>query len=290
MSIYSIFETDIRNHIEEINELPTLPHVSQELLALRDKTDAGGNELVHILEYDPILCAQLVRFASTPLFSSRKATNIQDAINRLGFDHALSLALGLATGKHFSAPMEGPIGLIAFWRHAVYSATLMQLLSLKLNKEHETDIGLIYLAGLLHNIGFLLFAHQFPAEYKVLNQMIKNNEGVPVLDVEKTCIGASHNEIGLWLMRKWNLPKPVMTAIYEHHNTNYRGEHAVYANLALIADRALKNYGIGDATIAGQDEELLDRLGLTHAHLEESLETIMAEKQDMESFIQTMLS
>lgn len=290
MSIYSLFDNDIRTCIEEIEQLPTLPHVSQQLLELRDKPDAGGNELVHIIEYDPILCSQVVRFASTPFFSPRKANNIQDAVNRLGFETTLTLALGLATGKHFSAPMDGPVGLVSFWRHAVYSASLMQLLAKTLAGKHTIDSGLIYLSGLLHNIGYLLFAHQFPREFKILNQMIAGNVKVPHMTVEKTCVGATHNEIGLWLMRKWNLPTPVMTAMYEHHNAHYRGEYAIYANLCLIADRTLKKYNIGDADTDALDEEILDRLNLSHRQIDDCMEKLLTEKHDIETFIQVLLS
>lgn len=290
MSIHSLFDKNIRDCIEEIEELPTLPYVSQQLLELREKNDAGTNELAHILEYDPILCSQLIRFASTPLFSSRKASNIQDAINRLGFDRSLNLALGLATGKHFVAPMAGPIGLKSFWRHAIYSAALMQLLQQKLDNGHRLETGLIYLSGLLHNIGYLLFAHQFPQEYKVLNQMMQNNAQLANMAIERTCIGATHNEIGLWLMRKWNLPAPVMVAIFEHHNEDFRGEHAIYANLCCIADRALKKLGIGDADTDEQNRNLMDRVGLSYGHLEECINTLTSEIPDIESFIQIVLS
>ena len=197
MSQYSLLDNHIRICIVELEQLPTLPYVSQQRLDLRDEPDAGSNELVHMIEYNPILCSQMIRFASTPFFSPRKASNTQQAISRLGFKRSLTLALELATGKHFSAPTNGPIGLKEFWRHAVFSASLMRLPSERLENKSGIDTGLIYLSSLLHNIGYLLFAHQFPQEYKVLNQMNEDNTQVPYITIEKTRVGASQIEIGL---------------------------------------------------------------------------------------------
>lgn len=290
MSVYSLFDHGIRPKIEEIEKLPTLPQISQQILELRDNPDADSRELAQILERDPILGSQIVRYASTPAFCSRKASNLLDATNRLGYEKALVLGLGLATGKHFSAPNGGPLGIKSFWRHSVFSALLMQSLADALPVNIERDSGMVYLCGLLHNLGYLLFAHQFPKEYETLNQMIRNNPQANMRDIERIATGATHNEIGLWLVRKWNLPAPLIITIYEHHNSAYRGDNSVYANLAYLADCSLRSYGIGDAESDEVDTDVLERLHLDKRTLTEKTVDLMASTAEIESFISLITS
>ena len=49
----------------------------------------------------------------------------------------------------------------------------------------------------------------------------------------------------------------------EHHREDYHGEHAVYAQLCLVADRVLKSHGLGEAESAEVPPAVLERLGLS---------------------------
>ena len=278
---------EVRRHIEEIYELPPMPAVAQRILQLRADPVASAESLAAVVELDPSLSAQVVRYASSPFFGYRgKLESIRDAIARvLGFDMVASMALGLAAGRAFRNPPDGPLGMRAFWRHSTYCAALVQTLAKAMPAESRPRPGIAYLAGLLHNFGFLLMGHLFQPEFFLLNKLVAANPETPVTAIEKRvlCMGQArdvlcmgHPSIGAWLTHSWKLPDEVTITVCEHHNEDYDGEYAAYPNLVLVANRLLRRHGIGDEIPEPPPEALLARLGLAPERTEEILETLMA--------------
>ncbi len=278
---------EVRRHIEELYELPPMPAVAQRILRLRADPLASAERLAAIVELDPSLSAQVVRYAGSPFFGYRgKLESIRDAIARvLGFDMVASMALGLAAGRAFRNPPDGPLGMQAFWRHSTYCAALVQTLAKAMPVGLRPRPGIAYLAGLLHNFGFLLMGHLFQPEFFLLNRLVAANPETPVTAIEKRvlCMGRArdvlcmgHPSIGAWLTHSWNLPDEVTVTVCEHHNEDYDGEHAVYPNLVLVANRLLRRHGIGDEIPEPPPEALLARLGLAPERAEEILEALMA--------------
>jgi HD-like signal output (HDOD) protein len=249
---------EIRRRIEQVYELPPMPEMARRVLQLRNNPDASIADLAAIVELDPSLSAQVVRYAASPFYAYRgKVSSINDAITRvLGFDMVMNMALGLATGKSFQNPCDGPLGLQAFWRHAVYSATLVQALAKRMPQQQRPQPGMVYLAGLLHNFGFLLLGHLFPPEFKLLNKLVAAHPESPVTALEKCVLGMGqaqnllemgHARIGSWLMQSWQMPDEIVVTLQEHHNPAYEGDHAVFSHLVMISDHVLKGREIGDA-------------------------------------------
>lgn len=254
------FGLDIRRRIEQIQTLPALPQMAQRILQLRRNPYAGARQLAHIVELDPSLAAQVLRYARSPLFGYRGPLNsIQDAIARvLGYDTVMNIALGIAVGRAFNAPRNGPLGLDAYWRHAIQSAALVQGLANALPAARRPRPGIAYLAGLLHDFGYLVLSHLFQPEFYWLNRIVAAEPDTPVTDVEMRVLGVSHAELGAWVMEAWHMPEELLIAVREHHNEAYRDAQAVYPNLVFAADRLLKQ---PDA--AALPAELLRDLNLT---------------------------
>ncbi len=240
---------DIRGRIKRLDKLPPMPEMTHKILRLSANPDANVKELVAIVELDPSLAAQVMRYASSPFFSYQgKVESVHTAITRvLGYNTVLNLALGATAARAFKVPRNVPLGLDSFWRHAIYSAALVQALSNAVPKESRPPAGLAYLAGLLHNFGHLLLGHIFRQEFLVLNKFISRYPDKPIELIEQRVLGADHGAIGAWLMEAWRLPEEIVIATREHHNECYHDIHAVYPQLVFLADRLLKAHGIGDA-------------------------------------------
>ena len=255
---------DIRNRIRRLEKLPPMPEMTQKVLRLSANPDADVKELVDVVELDPSLASQVMRYASSPFFSYQgKVESVHTAITRvLGFNTVMNLALGTTAARPFKIARNVPLGLDAFWRHAVYSAALVQALSSAVPKEIRPPAGLAYLAGLLHNFGHLLLGHLFKQEFLILNKFVTKYPDKPVDLIEHRVLGTDHGMIGAWLMEAWQLPEEIVIAVREHHNENYQEVHAVYPQLAFLADRLLKAYNIGDAVDAQVPPALYDLLGI----------------------------
>lgn len=268
----------IKARIQRLTELPPMPEMAQRILQLRANPYGGVHDLARIVELDPSLSAQVIRYASSPLFGYRgKLDSIQDAISRvLGYDMVMDIAFGIATGRAFRIPLGGPLGLRIFWRDAIYSAALTQALSKLLPPSQRLRPGLAYLAGLLHDFGFLLFGQLYPGEFAHFNQALLAVPQRELHDLEMEQLGATHTELGSWLMEAWQMPAEIITTVREHHNPQYGGVHAGYPQLVRLAKQLLQTRGIAgyenDSAIAIS----LGALDLSESQVDAMLESVVA--------------
>lgn len=283
-------QQSLRQKVSETKELPAMPSISQKLIELRDNPDADIQSLANIISMDPGLTGKLIRYATSPFFGfGGRIDSIENAIsNVLGFDKALHMALAFDTSNAFQLPTQGPIGLQAIWRQSLFCAALTQKLANDVAPASQPSAGMMYMAGLLHNIGYLLLGHLFREEFNLLNKTVQENPRIPLLVLEERVLGLAHADIGVWLMREWSMPAELIVATFEHHNPNYRGQHFVYPNLILIANRLLKRHGIGDESETVSPPAMLTKLGLDEATVAGALEAVMENRDAIETMVQEL--
>ena len=274
----------IKDKILNLTEIPAMPRIAQEVLQLAGNPYANATDLSAIIEQDPSLSAQLLRYARSPFYGYRgEIESVADAISRvLGFDMVMDMALGISMGKAFKNPADGPLGLNAFWRHATYSAALVQKLGSAVSTQHRPRPGMAYLAGLLHNMGILLLGHLFRKEFNMLSKAVKDNTETELIELELQVLGVTHMELGVWLMEAWNLPSELIIAVREHHNPDYNDTHAVYPNLVLIGNRLLKSFGMGDEITDALPDDVLQELGLTKDSVVDVFDMIVDNREGLD--------
>jgi len=275
-----------RRRLGKVYSLPLIPEVASEILDLRRQADASVDDLANLIGRDPCVADQIIRYACSPLFGYRgKVDSVRDAISRvLGFEMVMNQALGISIGRTFENPREGPIGLREFWRHATYCAASVQLLSGILPVTIRPQGSMAYLAGLMHNFGFLLLGYLFQQEFYLLNKLASANPGKSIHELEKRVLSngrsddalmMNHAEIGAWLLQAWDLPDEIVVAAREHHNTTYMGSHDVYVRLLIVTNNILKRHGIGDAASESVPVNLLYKLRITEAQAVEVIESVI---------------
>ncbi len=276
---------DMRLSISQVKELPPFPATAQRILQLASDPLADARKLSKIIELDPLLTAQVVRWANSALYGYKgKINSPYDAISKvLGFDFVFNLTLGLATLSSLKVPKEGVIGSQALWVQSLVSSRLMNVIAQKIPKEIRPDSQHIFLTGLLHNIGFLLLGHQFSDEYHYLTQLITANPTQTIYTIENFAFGYNHAQLGGWLMQSWSMPKEIVDAVYHHHNPNYRGENHPLNLLVFLNDYLLGEIGIGDAIHSQCPDSVFTELSVDKSDCELFVETI---SQDIESITQ----
>lgn len=274
----------VKRDIEEFHELPALPATAAQILQLAANPLANARQLAEIIEQDPSLSAQVLRYANSSLYGyAGSINNLQTAIARvLGFEYVLNLALGFSIGKALRIPEDGPFGLDAFWRHSVYAARLVERLALRLPVKQRAARGTAYLAGLLQNLGRLVLGHTFQPEFFILNRFAQANPDMPTCELERHVLGVTHDQIGAWLMEAWGLPEELVVAVRYHHDEGYWDRHAKYSQLVLIANRALALHGLGETDAEGIPEFSLEMLGLTEQQVLEETQHLFDNKEDFE--------
>jgi HD-like signal output (HDOD) protein len=89
-----------------------------------------------------------------------------------------------------------------------------------------------FLAGLLHDVGFLLLARQFKDQ---MQQVLEATaEGKPLAEAEQEYVGVSHGVAGGYLLGLWGLPYEVVEAV-AHHEVPTRVAHSSFDVLGAVA-------------------------------------------------------
>ncbi|MDX1817092.1 MAG: HDOD domain-containing protein [Marinobacter sp.] len=259
---------EVADKLQKLYRLPPMPALALRILRLTANTEATARELAELIEFDPSLTAQIMRYARSALFNYPGQVNsVQEAVTRvLGFDRVAHIALGIASVRAFEVPRQGMLGMDAFWRHSLYCAFVCQTLAVRC----DLDKGLAYLCGLLHNFGLLLVGHLFPAEFDELNQLREANPEASMHSLEQQVFGRAdgqeilavgHGAIGGILHRLWQLPDPVIKSAGMHQHPGYHGEHERYVLVVQLANALLKPRGIGDEFNPDDIPSLLEALG-----------------------------
>ncbi|MCB1776490.1 MAG: HDOD domain-containing protein [Candidatus Competibacteraceae bacterium] len=275
----------LQEGIEAITELPVMPETAQRILKLRNQPGLLVTDIIRIVEQDPSLAAQVVYWARSPLHGYHGAVDsLHTAIEEvLGIENTLNLLLGSCMGHTFQIPVDGPVGLKTFWRHSIYCASLVSELAKLLPEPLNVNPNLAYLCGLLHDFGYLVLGHVFPAHFFLFNRFLAVNQSVPLSVVERYVLGVEHWLIGSWLMQSWNMPEEVIAAVRWHHNEDCTQPYAEYSNLVLIANRLLHHVGVSDELSYHLPALAMFTLSITREQAMEALARVQASITELDN-------
>ena len=262
--------------LNDKHEFPVMSSTAKKILELQSNPDAEVEDLAAVVDESPTLAAQVVKWANSPYYGfPGTIRQTADAIMKvLGFDLVLNMALGIAIGKSFQIPLEGPVGLHHYWEHALCCASLNTRIAKALPAKKRPPLGAAYLCGLLHNFGFLLVGELFPKHFRLLNEMILLHPHLSVIDLEHAVLGVAHDRMGSWLMQEWSMP-PELIAVTQHHHwlepSAIAAEVQVHVAITHLSVSLLARRHLGDGFSAPVAPEVLACLDLTQEQIEEIL-------------------
>lgn len=203
----------IEDVIKRIQDLPSLPVVVIELLSSMNQEDIDVHLLATRITLDQSLTAKTLRLANSSFYGMQsKVTSIQQAIAVLGF-HAIR-TLVTACSLTSSIPPSGSkqFDFQAFWRHSVATAVAAKALAARLRQNTETA----FTTGLLHDLGTLVLATRFPAQYERALAYRKEHD-CDVITAEHAEFGLDHTLVGSALAAYWKFPATIQAAVASHH-------------------------------------------------------------------------
>ena len=203
------------SRIETSKNLPTLPHILVKLIHACQDENGSIKDIAKIICADASISARILKLANSSYFRSTvKISQIDQALIRLGRSAIKNLAISSAVRQVFgkSDTVAEGLDLKRFWRHSLTSAVLSRMIAEKTGFDLPEQA---FLAGMIHDIGRLILAVNFPEEYKTI---LTDSENVTESLIEReNQIGAPHTEIGAWLLSRWNFDSMIIDASRYHH-------------------------------------------------------------------------
>src|SRR5258707_3556354 len=158
------FTETIRERVQGIETMPAIPAVSLPLLKLLGSSaeEAKVDEVVRLVSYDNTIAAQCLRVAGSPLFGlAQPPKSIKGALISLGMRRVETILLTCCLGQAFPAK-KWVLDPAVFWRHSLGCAMVCRKFSEQLA---AADSEQAYMAGLLHDLGFMVNCLAFPKEF-----------------------------------------------------------------------------------------------------------------------------
>ena len=267
----------IQQRLEGTIELPPLAESVRKIMRLRVDPNVTIDEITSVVETDPALAAQVMSWASSSYYASQsKIRSVEDAIVRvLGVDLVINLALSLALGKSLSVPKDYPHSSAPYWQQSIYTAAVIEGLTRAMPRAERPEVGLTYLAGLLHNFGYLLLAHVFPPHFSLICRHLEVNPHVSHSVIEQHLLGISREQMGAWVMRYWSMPPELVTALRFQHDPHYSGADAQFPNLVCVALGLLRSRAVGTGSGAPLPDAVFERLGISREKAEDVVSKVL---------------
>jgi len=280
-----------KERVKALHSLPPMPETASQILMLRSIPDVKVEQIVDVIEKDPVLTAQIVSYANSAFFGQAGSVkSLKDAIFRvLGVDAVMNMALALSVGSTFKIPKSGPVGAKAIWRSSVYAASLMQRLSMLMPWGQRPNPGTAYLVGLLNDIGLLVLGHLFTEEYIELNDYLEQNNDVNIFEAEEHVLGISHLKVGKMVMRMWNMPKELIAVATYFNDKDYSDEYESYIKLLTVVKTLLVPHGLAFGNSSEElPFDLLEDLNLDEDEVIIAADEVLSEGETIKNLVTQM--
>lgn len=276
--------------IQRIQNLPTLPATLARIIEVVENPSSTASELGEVISRDQSLSSMILKLVNSAFYGHlRQISSISHATVILGFQTVKTMALGVSV-FHSSPSRDGDsLDKRRLWIHSLAVATCAKRLASTLEGVRGSDEETVFLAGLLHDIGKVVFDNVFSEDYRNVLRLARN-ERMWIGDAEKKILEMDHAEAGSLLARKWQFPYPVINAIRRHHdplNGGEEGSESVIDSLVSVADYVCRKIKLGHG---GDDEEAelnptaARRLRVTDEILARTIQRMESEREEIEKF------
>lgn len=207
----------MKRQVYAIQNLPTLPVIAQRILSVADDEDSGSRRLTEIIRSDPSMTARVLGLANSAYYGNRgQVATLNHAVVLIGTQMLKQLALSSIIMR--SVGMPPSLGdARSFWKHSL--ATAMATGFIAQGHRIETP-EICFVSGLLHDIGKVVLAMQFPSEFAEARHRV-GRLGCPLIQAEQEVTGIDHCQVGSWLGHHWQLPSALIHAIAHHHAEDF---------------------------------------------------------------------
>jgi putative nucleotidyltransferase with HDIG domain len=233
----------IRDRVQHIESMPAIPAVFLPLLNLLNGSGENVNvdEVVRLVSYDNTIAAQCLRVAASPLFGMAvPPKSIKAAVISLGLRRVETILLTCCLGQAFPSK-KWVLEPAVFWRHSLGCAMVCRKFSEKVGAaDHEKA----YMAGLLHDIGFMVNCLVFSSEFAKAMELALQEE-IALDEAERRTMGFTHCETGRALAEQWKLADDVIEVITHHHAIEQSQKSQPLVALVHLSDLLCRMRGLG---------------------------------------------
>jgi HD-like signal output (HDOD) protein len=281
-------KTPIREALEAITTIPTLPVVIEQITRLLQNPKTSAEEIGKAITTDQALASKVLKLVNSAFYGfPGKISTITHAIVILGFSTVKNVVLTASIFDAFRKQGTGidDFDLEQFWLHSIACGAAAQSIAKFTGSNQKEEC---FIAGLIHDIGKIILCQYMPDKFRDAFLHAKEH-GILFFESENELFDATHQEIGGFLASRWNLPKNLQNAVRYHHDPSPTREHYMMTAIVHCADIFVRSLGYGnggDSKIPMISEHAWKSLGLEATPLNHLFESIHDDIEKAAVFIQ----
>lgn len=268
---------DVKTFVKNIRDLSTIPGILHKILSVTQREGSPANDLLKLISHDQAFAEKVVRVANSAFFGhSGEVKDLRQAFIFLGLDKIRSIALGMTVMDIF--PARSSFNVKNLWRHGYEVAILSEAVSriVCATCPHEC-----FLAGLLHDIGRIIFYQMDPKKF------VESLSGDKTLAREEEVFGCTHAEAGAWFAEENGLPPEIISVIRFHHTPSRTHEYKDAVSVIALAEALSRRFdpqAENDGTWTDEHDLLLLEYSFTDDDILAASEKFCAEKPEIDQF------
>ena len=268
-------------------QLPTLPVIVNKVLGVAADEQASTKDLAGFISNDQALANKILRLSNSAYYGQMKQVDsIKRAVTVIGFDEVVGLTIGMNVFSTFKAsPVHKIFDLRDLWIHSVGCATAAKEIGMQTGSKAAEKL---FLNGLLHDMGKVIFSIYFPKEYRAVLEQANKNETFLFLK-EKKMLGIDHAALSGLLMERWRFPDSLILPCRFHHDpTRCTQDYKRHAMILGLADYLCYRADIGNGgsprppILATSVQEL----GLTKKDLKKLIGVLKEKRASIQEFFE----
>ncbi len=244
--------------LKKIKTLPPLDDTVVQIQRIHADENSSINDLTKVVEKDPMLTANILRSANSPLYGfSQEITTIARAISLFGMATIRGFALSSAIRKSFSINLE-PYSITGqdFLNISIMQNTLMYHWYSKINPK---KLEVLSPASFMLEVGKIVLAHELVENNQDIEfkEKIKKTTGsVDLALLETEIFDMTNEEVTAKIFEQWNLETELINSILYSNNPEEAPDHIKeYARALKVVKTAvnifnqLDDVSINNATL-----------------------------------------
>lgn len=267
--------------------LPTLPVIVNNILTIAKDDRTSADNLAEFVCKDQAITNKILRLANSAYYGlMREVDSISRAISIIGFNEVISLTIGMSVISAFRQKEDrNAFNMRDFWIHSIGCAFASKGIAKKLGFSAAEQI---FLNGLLHDTGKIIFALYFSEEYhEVIEEAKKSQE--PLHRKEMQILGINHAALSGLLMEMWHFPNNLLLPSRFHHNPDKcPPKYEKQALIVEFADILCHNAGIGYSGnfVVPKPRRVIEKLRLDKTDMEVITEDLIKQRPNIDAFLE----
>jgi len=268
--------------VSNVLQLISLPEIYLRLQQTIDDPLHTRKQVAEVVAYDPALSARVLRIANSSYYGfPQSIESVESAVAIIGELDLHNLVLATTVIGSTSKLDCVVVDINDFWLHSLRCGIGARLIAASTG---GCDAEVLFLAGILHDLGILVMYQQDASLAGAVNHQINKHHQLHD-QAERELLGFDHAEVGYLLIKAWGLSEELCELVHCHHQYQLSRRYARGSQILALANRLADHDSDLDLHSDIRYSSMIEGLGIGPGKLAELVESAAQQCAEISTII-----